>query len=695
MLALPFVVQLGIFGWYSMQLDKLERLEKQQFRSREVVGRLNWIQSQVYAAVLGKAGATAQAGAKEYDLMLARAKRVLPESFDRLKVVMAGDTAQVERVQDLQRSTDRLFSALDRSSEPSTHKSAMSTKIATDSASNSAWASAAKSAAQTVIKNAALSPAEATLNDTQIRALLNNITELRSAILSGERETTPAQSSAVAAVQKDMRHWLNVFTLLDFVVMMTLLGYFSKDIAKRLAVVSENALRLVRKQKLVPPVPGEDEIARFDQLFHNVAGLMDEMMRRERAVIENVSDVICEFNSDIRITNASPATLTQWGYEPDDLLGRRLSDITPKAPMQRMMQSLQALAESGGTVEIESQIMTKNRGEIEVVWSVSWSEDEHAFFAVAHDITERKRIDQMKQQLVAMVSHDIRTPLTCIQIYFESLLMGAYGEVTESMQKKSEIAVRSVETLMTMVNSLLDAEKLQSGTLDVSLNDTSLDFVLEDAVNALSNLAQRRNVSITLEKLGVHVRGDVDRLSQVFTNLLGNALKFSPDNAQIKVFSSLHGDVVEVSVQDQGRGVPPEFRDAIFERFKQVSADDAKRGTGLGLAICKTIVELHHGQIGVDSEVGKGSRFWVKLPISRKTQLIGHPADTTDSSTETQAISHPNPAPNLPVSHDETPQSSHAIPDESEPAQTLNLSQSEPEKVQIERTQQIEKQSVV
>ena len=167
---------------------------------------------------------------------------------------------------------------------------------------------------------------------------------------------------------------------------------------------------------------------------------------------------------------------------------------------------------------------------------------------------------------------------------------------------------------------MLDVDRLESGKFDLQPASVCVAELLEQAAEAVENFAQDQKVAIVIKpgaaEQDLHIFADGDRLIQVLVNLLSNAIKFSPPGSKVTLDSLDKKDFVEITVNDEGRGIPPEFIDTVFERFKQVKTSDSKnkRGAGLGLTICKAIVEKHGGKIGVTSQEGKGSTFWFCIP---------------------------------------------------------------------------------
>lgn len=248
---------------------------------------------------------------------------------------------------------------------------------------------------------------------------------------------------------------------------------------------------------------------------------------------------------------------------------------------------------------------------------------------------EKEEIERMRKEYVAMIGHDLRTPLTAVQGTLTLLADGVYGDISDSGISKAKVAEQSINRLTNLANELLDVEKLESNKLPITLEPVSLQSAITDSIKSLEGFALYKNVSVNSQKTDLEVMADQNRLVQIIVNLLSNAIKFSNDGDTVEVTASVnnHG-LVQVNVTDKGRGVSPEKRLEIFDRFKQAETSDAQneRGLGLGLAICKALVESHGGTIGVNSsdehhtsgadDFGKGSSFWFTLkPAQHKITI--------------------------------------------------------------------------
>jgi signal transduction histidine kinase len=248
---------------------------------------------------------------------------------------------------------------------------------------------------------------------------------------------------------------------------------------------------------------------------------------------------------------------------------------------------------------------------------------------IAHlDLTFHQMADALadasrrKQEIISMVTHDLRSPLTSIQALFTLFEHGVLGTISDHALSKVKAADASTRRLIELINDLLDVEKLESGQMSMDRKPVQLFYAVSSAVEAVGEIAAQKEVEIDYEKNDITILADQNRIIQVLVNLMSNAVKFSPAGQTVNVEMVARETEIEVAIVDRGRGVPEKYREAIFERFSQVQAADGARGkgTGLGLPICKLIIEAHGGKIGCRSEEGKGSTFWFTLPQKPNTE---------------------------------------------------------------------------
>ena len=243
------------------------------------------------------------------------------------------------------------------------------------------------------------------------------------------------------------------------------------------------------------------------------------------------------------------------------------------------------------------------------------------------DISARRAVERMKDEFVSVVSHELRTPLTSIRGSLGLLASQRFGELPERAERLVQIALGNTERLIRLVNDILDLERINAGRVELALRTQPLAPVLRAARDAVAGTAEAAGVRVELEPTEVSAEFDHDLLVRAVTNLVGNAVKFSPQGEAVRVAVAHEGPDVVIRVVDRGRGIPADKVGRIFERFEQVDASDAreKGGTGLGLAITRSIAERHGGTVTVDSVEGAGSTFSLVLPARTVRGHAGAP----------------------------------------------------------------------
>lgn len=248
--------------------------------------------------------------------------------------------------------------------------------------------------------------------------------------------------------------------------------------------------------------------------------------------------------------------------------------------------------------------------------------EEQFLIGSVQDVTERMQLQQLKNEFISTVSHELRTPLTSIKGALSLLNSGTLGQLPETITRLINVAYSNSERLSQLINDLLDIEKLAAGKMSFALQTVSLFTELEHTLMNLQPYAHQFSVQLRLEPISaaINITVDSSRLQQILTNLVSNAIKFSAKDAVVTLKAIPTTDSVRIEVIDTGVGIAPEFHARVFERFAQADSSNNRQsgGTGLGLAICKELVEKMGGQIGFDSEFGKGSTFYIILPLSKQ-----------------------------------------------------------------------------
>jgi len=223
-----------------------------------------------------------------------------------------------------------------------------------------------------------------------------------------------------------------------------------------------------------------------------------------------------------------------------------------------------------------------------------------------------------KSEFLANMSHELRTPLNAIIGFSEVLQERMFGELNKKQDEYMRDIHSSGRHLLSLINDILDLSKIEAGRMELELSDFDLPAALQNAVTLVKERAQRHGVALKLKiASGLNaIRADERKFKQIMLNLLSNAVKFTPEGGSVSVAARPNGSMIEVSVADTGVGIAPEDQQAVFEEFRQVGRDDRKsEGTGLGLALTKRFVELHGGEIRLESVPGEGSTFSFTIPL--------------------------------------------------------------------------------
>lgn len=348
-----------------------------------------------------------------------------------------------------------------------------------------------------------------------------------------------------------------------------------------------------------------------------------ESEERFRTLLENVPIGVYRTTPDGKILHANPTLLSMLGYTSlDELAGLDLEQKSPYVSISRR-EFCDRLEKEGEIRGFEMVWHRKDGTPIQISENAKVIRDEQGkalyYEGTLEDITERKRVEQMKNEFVSVVSHELRVPLTSIRGTLEWISEKAASQLTPNMQKMLEIATRSSERMGRLINDMLDIERLESGKMVFQMKPVEVAPFLQQAVEAHQGLAQQFDAKIELLRVppGVKVSADSDRLMQVMGNLLSNAAKFSPQGGVVTISAARQAPrSVRISVTDQGPGIPLKFQPMIFQKFAQAESSDRrqKQGSGLGLSITKAIVERMGGKIAFESQQGAGTTFFFDLP---------------------------------------------------------------------------------
>ncbi len=369
------------------------------------------------------------------------------------------------------------------------------------------------------------------------------------------------------------------------------------------------------------------------RLYENVLEQRQEL----EAVLQGIGDAVIVTDAEMKVLMANPVAVRTLHMPPspvghplgdvianDELLGLIHNVFHGEEPVQMQDVTFEFPGEKPRTFQaVASAIRGHGRAARGVV-------------TVLRDITAQKELERMKSNFLSVVSHELKTPLHSIKGFVEIIRMGKAGPITELQADFLTTVKEQTQVLQRMIDDLLVFSRLEAGQLRLHIEEVALATIATGVVQKLSPLARENNLLLEsrLPDDFPDVEGDYMRLEQVLTNLVENAIKFTPPGGVVTIDGEDLGDRVRIWVQDTGIGIPESEQERIFDRFYQVDASErrAYRGAGLGLTICKHIVLRHHGRIWVRSKPGEGSTFFVELP--KRLPPVSEPLDFyTDPST--------------------------------------------------------------
>ena len=453
------------------------------------------------------------------------------------------------------------------------------------------------------------------------------------------------EDSTQQSFRTDLKRNLDLAMAISSLAAITVGLFFLRGTVTNLAILKTNAKRFAKKEMLIAPINASDEIGELDRVFHEMANALTaaqvkehEMLDQLQAgkdrldrVIENIPLAVVVTDEKGVIQSFNATAEKTFLHKRDDIHGKpltilfsessKISDASKNADIAKETDASEFLnrliaAKTESSTQMEAVSADKEVIPAEVSVTRFDSPEGVRYLATIKDISERFRLEQLKRDFYAMVSHDIRTPLSSINGILQLVQRGRYGEIPDEVDDKLGIAEKNVDKILELVSKLLEIEKLESGNLELSRSTVNLSDLIAQSLESTSQFAEAHKVELKSSKTDLKVNADALYIGNVLTNLISNAIKLSPENTEVRIETTDLGEMAEVSIIDQGPGVPLRMQSQIFEKYQQANTKrDRAKGFGLGLAICKSIIELHGGTIGVESSPDiAGSRFWFRLP---------------------------------------------------------------------------------
>ena len=369
---------------------------------------------------------------------------------------------------------------------------------------------------------------------------------------------------------------------------------------------------------------------------HEAEQALHLAMRQRELILESVGDGIYGIDLEGKLTFINQAAARALGYAPEELTGRVVHDLIHHShgdgtPYSRSSSPILQAMRRREAIRMRDEVFwRRDGGLIPVEYSASplLEDGQISGMVVAfQDVSERRRLEKMKDEFISTVSHELRTPLTSLRASLGLISSGTLDKRPEKQRQMIEIAIGNCDRLVRLVNDILDFDSVERGKLPLHQGPVAASDLLRRAADVAHTAATQAHITFRIDAPPVLVLADEDRILQVLNELVGNAIKFSPPDTMIRLAAQtggegLAGAEVCFSVEDQGRGIQPEKMEKIFDRFHQGDASDTRAlgGTGLGLALCRSIVEQHGGRIWAESAPGQGSRLLFTLKAASTGQ---------------------------------------------------------------------------
>jgi NtrC-family two-component system sensor histidine kinase KinB len=367
-----------------------------------------------------------------------------------------------------------------------------------------------------------------------------------------------------------------------------------------------------------------NSMARKLKGFHdlNIEQIMAEKGKSE-AIIRSIDDGILLVDAEFKVTGMNPMAMRILDVQPDASQNRHFLEVVKSEQLFNYIKQSMVSAKPPSIGEKENVFSVERNGtQYHYQFSITPVRGKKGVLIgvilLLRDVTRLAELDRLKSEFVMTASHELRTPLTSIGMSIDLLLEGAVKKLNEKEQQLLLAAHEDLQRLKVFISDLLDLSKIEAGKMEMELSSISVRALFEKAVTVFKTQSEEKPASLSFDVPAEisNVKADDNKITWVLSNLISNALRYTPSGGHINLSAESFGSYVQVSVSDDGPGIPYEYQSKIFDKFVQVKSDKTVGGSGLGLAICKEIVRSHGGTIWVESVPGVGSKFTFTLPVA-------------------------------------------------------------------------------
>lgn len=458
------------------------------------------------------------------------------------------------------------------------------------------------------------------------------------------------ESEAFAPIN-ELQEFVNTLTLILFICLLIIAYITSKSVSKPVESlkkfsdeVADGNYNAYLNKKLLKR---DDEIGEMSNSLQQMTSKLIESNNdlekqvqdrikqikkteaKAQIILETAADGIFTTDEIGTIKTFNPSAERMFNYNSKEIIGKSIDILLANTYKKELSQFLSEeynpcsqktpIDQDTPKFEHEMKGMKKDGDVFPIYLSLGKAciEGKKTFTGIVRDITELKKVEKMKNEFVSVVSHELRTPLTSIRGSLGLVAGGATGDLSDKTKEMVDIAVNNSDRLIRLINDILDIEKIESGKMEIELKPINLLEIIEQTVKSNQGYADQHHINFIIkdDHPEIKINADQDALTQILTNLLSNAAKFSPKDSNVEIIVDRIKDKVQVSVKDYGPGIPENFQDKIFDKFAQSDSSDSRQkgGTGLGLSISKALIEKMGGGISFRTEINEGTTFTIEI----------------------------------------------------------------------------------
>lgn len=410
-------------------------------------------------------------------------------------------------------------------------------------------------------------------------------------------------------------------------VLMDIIACFSLLSFATLAKLRQTRFQLLQTQarcKRMNTQLSESNKDKIDDLEANLSSLeknLSELILRERAIADFSETVLLSLTEDLSVDSLSPNVKLLWGYSDLELNGKSFSEILFSEDINSFKDAVESCKKSKSE-RLVCRVRKRDNSIFDCSFYLDWSPAFQRIFATAEDVSTEKNLERVKQDFIAKLTHDMRSPLGSVKLTLSAFSENCFGELPAAATRVIQRAQSGLSRVLLLIDEILDAEKLSSGDLSLDLDEQKIHSIASLVVDEFKAQAEQKQIELSLNHSDLRVVADANLIVRVLSNLLSNAISFTPEQGNIAIEIWPSDNYALLKVTDCGPGVPPEYQELIFERFATLDTmkSSKRKSSGLGLNICKEIIKAHGGKIGVESKPGAGSTFWFTLPMVKRTE---------------------------------------------------------------------------